>query len=285
MSAPQNTIALIFDFDDTLTDDSTTQLLEHFGIDAKDFWQSKAKSLVDNGWDPTLAYLKLMLDNVGDGKPFGRLSNDGLRQFGTKLKFYSGLPALFKDLRKSVAAFTFSKPGIEFYVISGGLEEVIRGSKIASHFDGIWGCQFAEEGGEIRHVKRPISFTEKTKYIFEINKGINVKQHGPYTVNEGVKPEDRRIPISNMIYVGDGLTDVPCFSLLKKFGGQSFGVFDPKKEGSPKKGYERLVTPERVMSLNSPRYGKKDDLGAIIRAAVNQICVNLDLRTRSALPG
>jgi hypothetical protein len=72
--------------------------------------------------------------------------------------------------------------------------------------------------------------------------------------------------------------------MIQRFGGKSFGVFDPKKSGSPKKAWEKLVTPKRVMSLNSPKYGEGDDLGALLRAAVNQICVALDLRTRTALP-
>jgi hypothetical protein len=87
-----------------------------------------------------------------------------------------------------------------------------------------------------------------------------------------------------MIYVGDGLTDVPCFSLIQRFGGKAFGVFDPAKDGVAKKGWEKLVAPRRVMTLNSPKYRAKDDLGALLRAAVNQICVELDLRTQTALP-
>src|SRR6476620_523391 len=123
MSAPQNIIAVVFDFDDTLTDDSTTALLQNAGIDASDFWSNKAKSLLDAGWGPTPAYLKLLLDNVGSAKPFGKLTNAKLREFGSSLTFYPGIPKLFKDLHVSVAQHTVSNPGIEFYVISGGLEE------------------------------------------------------------------------------------------------------------------------------------------------------------------
>ncbi|MBI3466455.1 MAG: hypothetical protein HY000_25865 [Planctomycetes bacterium] len=99
MSAPQNIIAVIFDFDDTLTDDSTTGLLESYGIDPKDFWQNRMRALVDAGWDPTVAYLRLLLDNVALGKCFGNLGNRDLRAFGAKLKFYPGIPKLFSDLQ------------------------------------------------------------------------------------------------------------------------------------------------------------------------------------------
>lgn len=242
MSAPQNIIALVFDFDDTLTDDSTTALLASVGIDPKKFWGTEAKALLDAGWAPTPAYLKLLLDNVGAGKPFGKLTNAKLREFGGTLKFYPGLPQIFKDLKKQVAKHTASNPGIEFYVVSGGLQEVIGGSSIAKHLTAYWGCEFAEERGEIRHLKNIVSFTEKTKYLFQINKGL-VADKNPYTVNEFVEPTQRRIPFENMIYVGDGLTDVPCFSLLKHFRGTSFGVFDATKKDSPKKGLGKTRGP------------------------------------------
>lgn len=283
MPAPQNIIAVIFDFDDTLTDESTTKLLEAHGIDAREFWQSKQKELVDDGWDPAVAYLKLILDRVGDGRPMGKLTNDALRAFGAALEFYSGIPAMFDDLREIVKNHRVSSPSIEFYVVSSGLEEIIKGSRIAGYFSGIWGCCFEEENGQLARIRNVVSFTEKTKYIYAINKGVDAKvRKEPYIVNQAMKKEDRRIPFSNMIYVGDGLTDVPCFSLIDSFGGKPFGVFDPKKEGSPKKAWEQLVVPKRVTTMNSPRYGPKEDLGALLRMAVTSICVNLDLRSGTA---
>jgi hypothetical protein len=173
---------------------------------------------------------------------------------------------------------------VEFYIISGGLEEVIKGSKIARWFSGIWGCRFQEDDGQIRHVMNSVSFTEKTKYIFSINKGLHGKARSdPYAVNKKIETADRRIPFENMIYVGDGLTDVPCFSLLNANGGRSFGVFDPRKKESPKKAWEQLVAPQRVVSAHSPRYRPDDDLGAFLKMAVESICSKLDLRAGIAV--
>lgn len=285
MSMPQNVVAIVFDFDDTLTDDSTTKLLEAHGVDAADFWQHQMKKRTDEGWDAPLAYLTWILDNVGEGKRFGMLTNAQLRQFGEKLAFYTGLPELFIDLQAIAAEHPLTRPVVEFYIVSGGLEEVIRGSSIAKHFHGIWGCNFAEEGGCVRHVKNIITFTEKTKALFAINKGISDQEirKNPYTVNEFRTPEDRRVPFRNMIYLGDGLTDVPCFSLLDRMGGKAFAVFDPKKAGSPKKAWEKLVAPRRVASAHSPRFGREDDLGALLRVAVSALCAEMEVRSQTSL--
>jgi hypothetical protein len=282
VSAPQNIIAVVFDFDDTLTDESTTALLQSVGIEADDFWANKAKGLLDAGWDPIPAYLKLILDNVGQGKPFGKLTNARLRDFGAGLEFYRGIPAIFKDLQKSVAEHRLSNPGIEFYVVSSGLEEIIRGSAVAKYLTHCWGCQFAEEDGQIAHAKRIVSFTEKTRYLFEINKGVTSSGRNPYAVNENVQKQERRVPFENMIYIGDGLTDVPCFSLIQSNGGTAFGVFDPQKAESPKKAWEKLLAPKRVSSLNAPRYRGRDELGSLLRVAVKAICLRMDLRTGAA---
>ena len=114
--APQNIIALIFDFDDTLTDESTTRLLESYGVDTKDFWRDQVQKQIDLGWDPSLAYLSLMLDVTGEGKPLGKLSNAKLREFGSKLEFYQGIPELFTELNELVKVHQISKPSIDFFI-------------------------------------------------------------------------------------------------------------------------------------------------------------------------
>jgi phosphoserine phosphatase len=283
LMAPQNVIAVIFDFDDTLTDESTTKLLEAHTIDPREFWGKRQANLLKAGWDPALAYLKLILDEVGPGKPFGKLTNARLREFGATLDFYQGIPDLFRDLRQIAREHKFSNPIVEFYIISSGLEEVILGTKCADQFEAIWGCTYYEEDGQIAGIKNSISFTEKTKYLFAINKGFKDVRVRPYVVNEAVEKPDRRVPFENMIYIGDGLTDVPCFSLLNSSGGSSFGVFDPKKKDSPKKAWEKLIVPKRVHTMNSPRYGDTDDLGALLRIAVREVCLRLELKSQTAL--
>lgn len=271
-------LAVVFDFDDTLVPDSTTALLEARGIDAAEFWTRLAPALVDEGYDPPLAYLRLILDRVGDG-PLGDLTNAELRDFGATLDatFFPGLPQLFDALRRVVN--DYRDLSIEFYIISGGLEEVIAGSSLVQeHFAGFYGCQLGEDdSGVVRYVKRCITFTEKTRYLFEITKGIEPARSRtePHLVNQ--RSEERRVPFDQMIYVGDGLTDVPCFSLVNRNGGRTFGVFKHGAE-SAKQAFQKLLDTGRVDSLHSPDYGEDADLGALIRAAVATMASDVDLR-------
>ena len=210
------------------------------------------------------------------------LNNGALRAFGTSLdsKFYPGLPQMFLDLRDIVS--DYRDTSIEFYIVSGGLQEVIGGSQIVrDHFTGFYGCQLDEGAdGALRHVKRCVTFTEKTRYLFEINKGVPIEESrkNPMLVNN--RADQRRIPFRHMIYVGDGLTDIPCFSLIRERGGRTFGVWSRNK--SPKQAFQDLLQQRRVDSLHSPDYQQDADLGAMIRAAVETLVASIELDAEQA---
>jgi hypothetical protein len=281
-------IALVFDFDDTLVPDSTTKLLRSRGIDTKEFWQVHAKKLIQEGYDPPSAYLKLLLDNVGEDKPLGALTNDDLRRFGETLDadYYPGLPQFFDEVVSDVRE-KFKNIEVEFYIISGGLQPILEGSKIVrKYFSGVYGCQLAgdSEQGMLKYVRRSVTFTEKTRYLFEINKGIKPEEskNNPFLVNKHVESKDRRVPFRNIIYVGDGLTDIPCFSLLQSLKGKAFGVFNPENPEKAKVALEEFLIPKRVVSMHAPKFGCKDDLGALLRAAVANRCLEIGLERRTA---
>ncbi len=281
-----DTIAIIFDFDDTLLPDSTTLLLEKFGIDPREFWGKEAKELIGSGFDPPHAYLKLILEKIGEGKPFGLLTNQDLRSFGASLDshFFPGVKTLFRDLRKIVTQSNNIQ--IEFYIISGGLQDVIEGNAfINGNVNGIYGCKLGgdEEDGPLKHIKRCITFTEKTRFIFEINKGLAPlnTQENPYLVNQDIPMATRRVPFKNMVYIGDGLTDIPCFSLLKNFGGISFGVFKPNTD-SAKRGLLEFLNPHRVISMYTPKYTRSSDFGIMLRAAVTTLCGRISVERGQA---
>jgi phosphoserine phosphatase len=247
-------VSVIFDFDDTLLPDSTSALPREHGLDPGDFWSRSVKRLVDQGYDPPLAYLNLLLKDVGSGKPLGELTNQRLAEFGGVLDetWFSGLPQLFDDIR--TIAGEHRDISVEFYIISGGLQPIIEGSAhVRKYFRGVYGCQLGEnpETGLVSEIKRCVTFTEKTRFLFEINKGISPSDAAtqPHLVNQLVPEPERPVPFANMIYVGDGLTDIPCFSLIEKGGGFAFGVFQAGKE-SAKQAFQRILQTRRVHSMH-----------------------------------
>ena len=279
-------LALVFDFDDTLLPDSTTQLLNASGEDAKRFFDGLIP-LAAEGYDPTVAFLNSFLDWIATKKPPLASNGEALHRFGRSLgsSFFPGLPELFADLRETTKRFRL---GIEFYIVSGGLQDLVEGAVagtpgLSGAFASIYACRLAEEGGVFTRIKRCITFTEKTRYLFEINKGITPEQtlKAPYLVNEEVEESRRRVPLRNMIYVGDGLTDIPCFSLLKKSKGLSFGVFDPTKPESANRAFLKFLQTGRVAGPYAPEYGREQTLGSLIRAAVAARCAAIQVENQA----
>lgn len=280
-------LAVVFDFDDTLLPDSTSALLREHGIDPAEFWPHRVKALVDQGYDPPLAYLNLLLKEVGPGRPLGELTNQMLADFGASLDgtWFPGLPDLFDDLRSLVGEHR--DVSIEFYIISGGLQPIIEGSAhVRKYFRGVYGCQFGDdpETGIVSNIKRCVTFTEKTRFLFEINKGIPPTDAAtqPHLVNQLIPEVDRAVPFRNMIYVGDGLTDIPCFSLIEKGGGVAFGVFQAGKE-SAKQAFQRFLETKRVRSMHHPEYREDAELGSLLRAAVSTACSNIMIHQARAV--
>jgi hypothetical protein len=281
-------IAVVFDFDNTLMPDSTSKLLRSYHIKPEEFWPV-ASDLLKKGYDQPSAYLKLILESVGDGKPFGRLTNAVLADFGATLDgdYYRGLPHFFDDLRTQVGS-NFKNIEVEYYIVSGGLQAVLQGNQIVTkYFSGIYACQLGEskETGLVNHIKRSVTFTEKTRYLFEINKGVKQSESdlNPFLVNEDIPPEKRRVPFKNIIYVGDGLTDIPCFSLVKYFGGQVFGIFDPANPENTKQAIQKFLVPKRVIGMYAPEFGPTDQLGSLLRVWVMKRATEIQVEREMAL--
>lgn len=282
-------IAVIFDYDDTITPDSTTQLLEHYHLDVQKFWEEDFKALVDRGFCPTHAYLKLILDNIGEGKPMEGLTNKKLKEFGAiaAKKQYQGMHSLIRELKRIVEGY--QDINVEFYIVSSGLEEIVKENPlIKKEFKVVYGCRLAgdddSEDSELKYIKRCITFTEKTRYLFEINKGITpeTSDKDSSSVNIDIKYSVRRIPFNNMLYIGDGITDIPCFSLVGEKGGLSFGIHHTEKTASYKiKIFKQILQTKRVMGAYAPRYGKSGTLGDFIRIKVRSRCDDILLERKS----
>src|SRR6185436_9234298 len=246
----QNTIACIWDFDKTLIPDyMQSPLFRRYGVDEATFWEETnklAEHYRKRGYhlSAEIAYLNHLLTYVLAGQLRG-LNNKILYECGADIKFYPGLPDFFAKAKTWVQEkpeYVKHDISLEHYVVSTGIAPMVRGSAIAQHLDGVWACEFVQDplppgflkqkelsieaaDSQIAQIGMMIDNTTKTRAIFEINKGTN--KNPAIEVNAKVTAEDRRIPIPNMIYIADGPSDVPSFSVVSKGGGKTYAVYNP----------------------------------------------------------
>jgi len=297
-------VACIWDFDKTLIPGYMQEpLFRRFGIDGKEFWR-EVNALPgiygERGVriSPDTAYLNHLLSYIKNG-PLKGLRNSDLQEVGAELDFYPGLPDLFRELReltRSDARFRRHDIALEHYIISTGLAEVIRGSRIAAEVDGVFGCEFIEAPLPPHYLRQdelriPMEFeisqigvmvdnTIKTRYVFEINKGSNL--NSDIDVNAKMLPEDRRVPIENMIYIADGPSDVPVFSVVRRHGGKTYAVYDPSRESEFLQN-DQLQQDGRVDSYGPADYTEKSQTARWIKMQVRRICDRVASEGEAAL--
>jgi len=279
----KETVAVVFDFDDTLAPDTTSGFLENWGEPPQDFWNDKVNLLLDHGWDPIPAYLYRLIE-ASKNRPAGeRITRKRLADFGRRVRFHNGVTRIFSKL-KETAGSVHPSLRLEFYVISSGIREIITGTKISSQFKHIWACDFHyhSRSGEILFPKNVISFTDKTRYLFQISKGFVGPdyENRPFEVNRRVGEENIRIPFEQMIYVGDGYTDVPCFSLIRKQQGIAIGVFDPARKEKWRQAWG-FIEEDRVSNLVPADYSKGSALEQSLLMAVDSMARKVALRGRT----
>ena len=212
------------------------------------------------------------------------LSNQDLQRMGAKLTFFPGVPDCFDELNAIIRQPKYQEWDIhlEHYVVSAGLEAILAGSEIAKWTKATWGCQFDEEDGHISFPKRTISHTQKTQYLFRVNKNLLAADQD---VNDHMPEEARRVPFRHMIYVGDGPTDVPCFTVIKKNGGLAVAVYNPDDptRRSFKKCYDLTLHADRVHFMAPADYRSGSQLRLILEQRLTEIADGIVERRRQAI--
>lgn len=275
----KETIAVVFDFDDTLAPDSTSSFLDSCGIDVKSFWADDVQPLLDAGWDPVPAYLYMMVQKSNASIPGMPITREGLVAWGKQISPYPGATTIFNRLRRTASSID-SRINVEFYLISSGIGEILRATRIGQQFNDIWACDFLyDEAGGIVFPKNVVSFTDKTRYLFQISKGLvgPAYKGKPFDVNRKVSSADLRIPFDQIVYVGDGYTDIPCFSLVRKERGVAIGVYDRADHDRWGRAWG-FVAEDRVSNLAAADYSSKSALADSLTMAVERMSNQIVLR-------
>ncbi len=223
----KKTIALVYDFDGTLSPKPMQEygFLPKIGEDPKAFWAQSNRLAKEHGADPLIIYMHLMYKKA---KAAGiRIDRADLVALGETVELYPGVPTWFDEIGQYVNIRAESQGvALRHYLISSGLTEIIEGTAIYKNFHNVFASEYWFDAYDLPYPKRVITDTGKTQYLFRINKGVedlgeNINQH---------MPEDARpIPFANMIYFGDGDTDVPSMAVMRKNGGHAIAVHPPGK--------------------------------------------------------
>ncbi|MCI0678144.1 MAG: haloacid dehalogenase-like hydrolase [Actinobacteria bacterium] len=284
---------MIWDFDKTLIPGNMQgPLFRHYDIDETAFWDEVdglEQFYLDHGAQRVARdtlYLHHILTYVREGRMPG-LSNDLLRELGGEIQFYQGIPDFLELLRKSIESeprFAEHQIRVEHYLVSTGLRPMILGSAIAPYLADVWACEFTElvampdyrkrqerlfsPDREIRQLVYTIDNTTKTRAIFEINKGSN--RNPAIDVNSKMAPEDRRVPFLNMVYVADGPSDVPVFSVVGANGGRTYAVYRPGSQIEFEQA-NRLLEQDRIDAFGEAVYTEGSQTAMWLTHAARQI--------------
>jgi 2-hydroxy-3-keto-5-methylthiopentenyl-1-phosphate phosphatase len=257
-------IAIMYDFDKTLCTKDMQEygFIPALGISAATFWREAARLAEEEKMDMILAYMYLMIQMSKDKKKPVQRKN--FVSLGRDIEFFPGVESWFDRIsaygRKAGAQ-------IEHYIISSGLKEIIEGSGISRKFKEIYACEFHyNENGVADWPKTVVNYTTKTQFLFRINKGF--LDLADNDMLNRYQPEDERpIPFRNMIYIGDGLTDVPCMKLVKVNGGESIAVY----QRSGKAKVKELLADNRVNYIEEADYSENGELESLAKSIISKM--------------
>ena len=216
-------MALLYDFDHTLSpkDMQEYHYIAKLGFkNPQDFWDECARFTKENNMDGILSYMLMMVRFNPE------VTRDMLVEEGRYLTYYPGVADWFDRINAYGAANGIQ---IEHYIISSGIKEIVEGCSIADRFTKIYACSFAyDQAGRVLWPSRVVNYTTKTQYIFRINKGV-LDETNDFDLNRSTPDEQKAIPFENIVYFGDGLTDVPSMKVVLQEGGQTIAIYDSKE--------------------------------------------------------
>ncbi len=262
-------IALMYDFDKTLCTENMQDysLIPAMNLDSASFWKEVAANTRSANMDPTLSYMYMILKKAREkGLSIRR---EAFQALGKDVEYYPGVEGFFKRINAFGASLGAE---IQHYIISSGNKEIIDGCSIAPEFTRIYASEFHYDAdGNADWPSIAINYTGKTQFLFRINK--NILDVYDDSVNENVAPDKRDIPFNHMIYLGDGMTDVPCMRLVKANGGYSIGVYLQDNKTTVSK----LLKEDRINFAASADYRENSELDRLLCNIIEKIAAEQKL--------
>ena len=259
-------IAFLYDFDKTLctTDMEDYAFIPSLGYTPAEFWGRANAFGWENRMDGLLAYMYTMIQECAAQNI--KLDRAFLNHCGESIQLFPGVREWFARINAFGESLGVQ---VEHYVISSGLREIIEGSGIAQEFREIYACEFYyNENGDACWPKLDVNFTNKTQFVYRINKGI-LDVSRDKELNDSMPDDSKRVPFTNLIYMGDGLSDVPCMKMMRAYGGQAIAVY----QASNRQGVEKLLADGRVDFIFPADYREGMELDRTVRDILRKMTI------------
>ena len=266
-------VAICSDFDGTLSPGN----MQEYGFMKKlqttplKFWAKSNKVAKENFADTNAAYMKLMIEEANKkGVPF---TKNAFLEYGASVKFYKGVEGWFERINEYGKRHGVK---VRHFIISSGLREIIKKTAIGKYFEEVFASSYMyDKQGNPIWPANVVNYTSKTQYLFRINKGCldindNIK------VNARIEKDKREIPFENMVFIGDGETDIPAMKVLRSHGGHSVAVYNPKKVEKQAIA-KKLINDNRVNIITPADYRENQIIDKYIKALINKIKADNDL--------
>ena len=269
----QNTIAIVYDFDGTLSPQPMQEytVLPKIGVKPREFWNEGSKESRDTVSEAMLVYMRLLLQKAEDART--HIGRKDLIRMGKAIKYFPGVERWFPQINKFVRKEGEGRIKIKHYIVSAGLKEILEGTSIRKQFARIYASEYHfDHHDRATFPKLLITDTAKTQYLFRINKG---KEDLGESINDHMPESLRPIPFSNIIYIGDGITDVPSMAVTKSNGGNTIAVYK-KNSRKGKNVCEKLLDVGRVHFIAQADYGSGSNLDKRVKILLRSVIANIE---------
>lgn len=262
-------VALIYDFDKTLCskDMQEYSFIPNLNMTSSTFWNEVSNFTKEEKMDKILGYMYMMI------KKSQEINKDitipYLNSLGSSVELFPGVLNWFNNINEYGKKIDLE---IEHYIVSSGIKEIIEGTSIAKYFKEIYACEFLYVNDVAVWPKQSINYTAKTQYISRINKGV-LDIADDVTLNKMMSDDERRISSKNMIYFGDGLTDIPSMKMTRSYGGYAIAVY----QNNDTKLVKELINENRIDFYAKANYNENEELDKIVKTILNDISTKTKL--------